>query len=62
MFDPKKSNELPPGSGADEPAEADTAGSTSADDSDGKTKLTPEEQMAAYEEGLKNEDWGHQPC
>lgn len=25
-------------------------------------KLTPEEQLAAYEEALKNEDWGHQPC
>lgn len=25
-------------------------------------ELTPEEQMAAYEEAMKNEDWGHQPC
>jgi hypothetical protein len=24
--------------------------------------LTPEEQMAAYEESLKESDWGHQPC
>ena len=24
--------------------------------------LTPEEQMAAYEEDLKENDWGHQPC
>ena len=24
--------------------------------------LTPEEQMALYEEKLKEEDWGHQPC
>jgi hypothetical protein len=23
---------------------------------------TPEEQMAAYEESLKESDWGHQPC
>ena len=23
---------------------------------------TEEEQMADYEEALKNEDWGHQPC
>ncbi len=31
---------------------------------DGKPirKLTPEEQLAAYEESLKNDDWGHQPC
>jgi hypothetical protein len=27
-----------------------------------KRKLTPEEQMALYEESLKEEDWGHQPC
>jgi len=25
-------------------------------------KLTPEEQMAAFEEELKETDWGHQPC
>ena len=25
-------------------------------------KLTPEEQMAAFEEDLKESDWGHQPC
>ena len=25
-------------------------------------KLTPEEQMALYEEDLKESDWGHQPC
>lgn len=24
--------------------------------------LTPEEQMAAFEEDLKESDWGHQPC
>ena len=24
--------------------------------------LTPEEQMARYEESLKEDDWGHQPC
>jgi hypothetical protein len=24
--------------------------------------LTPEEQMALYEEKLKEDDWGHQPC
>lgn len=23
---------------------------------------TPEEQMARFEEALKEEDWGHQPC
>jgi hypothetical protein len=24
--------------------------------------LTPEEQMARFEEELKFDDWGHQPC
>ena len=24
--------------------------------------LSPEEQMAQYEEALKESDWGHQPC
>ena len=27
-----------------------------------KPELTPEEQMARYEEALKEDDWGHQPC
>ena len=27
-----------------------------------KPELTPEEQMALYEEDLKENDWGHQPC
>ena len=27
-----------------------------------KKELTPEEQMAAYEDDLKETDWGHQPC
>jgi hypothetical protein len=26
------------------------------------SKLTPEEQMAAFEKELKENDWGHQPC
>jgi hypothetical protein len=25
-------------------------------------ELSPEEQMALYEENLKETDWGHQPC
>jgi hypothetical protein len=24
--------------------------------------LTPEEQMEQFEESLKEDDWGHQPC
>lgn len=26
------------------------------------SEMTPEEQMAAFEKALKEEDWGHQPC
>jgi hypothetical protein len=25
-------------------------------------ELSPEEQMARFEDALKEEDWGHQPC
>ena len=28
----------------------------------GTRALTPEEQMARFEEDLKEADWGHQPC
>jgi len=24
--------------------------------------LSPEEQLARFEEAMKNDDWGHQPC
>jgi len=40
------------------PPEAEAAGSSAAK----KRPLTPEEQMALYEESLKEDDWGHQPC
>lgn len=30
--------------------------------SPGKTGLTPEEQMLQFEDDLKENDWGHQPC
>ena len=43
------------------PAEANAAtGEKGAPDK--KKKLTPEEQMAAFEKAMKEEDWGHQPC
>jgi hypothetical protein len=29
---------------------------------DKPAELTAEEQMALYEESLKETDWGHQPC
>ena len=36
----------------------------SSSDSKAKASGEPstEDQMAAYEEDLKNTDWGHQPC
>ena len=30
--------------------------------SDASQDLDKDEQMALYEEALKNDDWGHQPC
>ena len=31
-------------------------------DSEKKPQLSPEEQMANFEDQLKEDDWGHQPC
>ena len=39
----------------------DPSAAKGADEKDPKD-LTPEEQLARYEESLKNDDWGHQPC
>ena len=30
--------------------------------SEASQDLDKDEQMALYEEALKNDDWGHQPC
>ena len=30
--------------------------------SEASQNLDKDEQMALYEEALKNDDWGHQPC
>jgi hypothetical protein len=55
--EPSKEEPLVP----QQPKEADASSPTLA-----KTPqtegLTAEEQMAAYEEDLKESDWGHQPC
>ena len=49
MSDPKdKANEMEP------PDSEESAGK--------KEELSEEEQMAAFEEDLKESDWGHQPC
>jgi len=50
-MDPKTPKE----SNAADGAEAEPEGKA-------KPELTPEEQMALYEEDLKESDWGHQPC
>jgi hypothetical protein len=42
------------------PATVTADSASEADDS--VKKLSKEEQMAAFEEDLKNNDWGHQPC
>ena len=41
---------------------ANVSGSDSSKAKGKKGPLTPEEQMALYEESLKEDDWGHQPC
>ena len=45
----------------DEPKNDKPDSSGDSEEKDPK-KLTPEEQLALYEEQLKEEDWGHQPC
>lgn len=51
----------PPVCGGDVPPVIPT-GVASQDEAVDPSKLTPEEQMALYEENLKETDWGHQPC
>lgn len=41
------------------PANPEPTAQPAADDA---PEPTPEEQMARFEEALKEEDWGHQPC
>jgi hypothetical protein len=56
---PRHNAELPPhdAEGKKLPAEAEPQFPALA-----KPQLTAEEQMAMYEEDLKENDWGHQPC
>ena len=62
MTGPNDNSESP----ADSPeASSDTAPapeSSSMSEEESPAELTPEEQMALYEESLKDTDWGHQPC
>jgi len=49
MADEKQSEPMQP-----KPAEAQEANPVE--------EMSEEEQLAAYEEEMKNSDWGHQPC
>lgn len=57
MPEPPRKSGTPPGSG-------DKSSPGNPNDSGDKAPkpLTPEEQMERYEDALKEEDWGHQPC
>lgn len=44
---------------APKPGEVATA---NADEPASPQGLSPEEQMALFEQDLKEKDWGHQPC
>ena len=61
MTNPKPVNQsLPELEKNKEPAASkmDTDALTSA----APVKLSPEQQMALFEQSLKESDWGHQPC
>jgi hypothetical protein len=64
-FDVSEFSEGPSPQMIDDSLPADKPASTSAV-ADVITELpkeeTPEEQMARFEDALKEEDWGHQPC
>lgn len=52
-----------PESPAAQPAEsAETSPAPAPDVAMPPNQLTPEEQMALFEQELKETDWGHQPC
>jgi len=54
--DPIKPTSTPEHSASVKPKDSAAAIPPTADE------LSPEEQMARFEEALKAEDWGHQPC
>jgi len=58
-------NDVNPGlsqSDQDREEQANLGTQPAGDSSPEPKKLTKEEQMARFEEQLKDEDWGHQPC
>lgn len=54
------SDEKPPSTEELEQEQNDSE--SSSDQDQDPSKLSPEEQLKRYEESLKNDDWGHQPC
>jgi hypothetical protein len=70
MINPGHTNEsAPPSGNTQPPANGGGSGGTSMDSganpppgSEPKETLTIEEQMARYEDYLKENDWGHRPC
>ncbi len=60
--EPAPSTPKPSSTDAKAAAEGEATGVGVAGATDTAKKLTPEEQMALYEESLKEADWGHQPC
>jgi hypothetical protein len=44
------------------PAQPPVAATPGAESAPAAPPLTPEEQMALFEQELKETDWGHQPC
>jgi hypothetical protein len=59
MNDDTPDSRTPPAPQAPQPPPAAQPG---ADESSAVKQLTPEEQMALFEQELKETDWGHQPC
>ena len=45
-----------------EPEKAKPAETPEASEAKPVEEMSEEEQLAAYEEEMKNSDWGHQPC
>lgn len=58
---PTNPNEAAPAPAAQDIANS-PAPSPAGEGAEPAKKLSKEEQMAAFEEDLKYNDWGHQPC
>jgi hypothetical protein len=62
MTDPTRPENPSPTPDLNKPGEKPVVPSPETNAEPGTKKLTPDEQMALYEEHLKETDWGHQPC